>query len=61
MSAFREVGECAWSTIISIRKKKMRSEKLEKWEEKIYRENKYDIDLPVKLTAEEQEFLDSDW
>ena len=59
--AFMEVGECAWSTIISIRKKKMRGEKLEEWEQKVYRENRKDIDLPRNLTDDEKEWLDSEW
>ena len=59
--AFLEIGECYWQTIISIRKKKMYGQKLEEWEQKIYRENKKDIDLPQNLTDEEREWLDSDW
>ena len=59
--AFQEVGECAWRTIISIRKKKMHGQKLEEWEQKVYRENKCNIDLPQNLTDEEKEWLDSDW
>lgn len=59
--AFLEIGESNFSTIISIRKKKMHGEKLEEWEQKVYRENKQDIDLPHNLTEEEQEWLDSDW
>lgn len=61
MGAFQEVGECAWSTIVSIRKKRMKGQKLEEWEQKIYRENKADIDLPQNLTDEEREWLESDW
>ena len=61
MGAFQEIGECAWSTIITIRKKKIKGQKLEEWEQKIYRENKKDIDLPQNLTEEEQEWLESDW
>lgn len=59
--AFLEIGECYWQTIISIRKKKIHGQKLEEWEQKIYRENKKDIDLPQNLTDEEKEWLDSDW
>jgi hypothetical protein len=61
MGAFQEIGECAWSTFVSIRKKKMHGQKLEEWEQKVYRENKNDIDLPQNLTDEEKEWLDSDW
>ena len=61
MGAFQEIGESVWRTFISIRKKKMHGQKLEEWEQKIYRENKHDIDLPQNLTDEEKEWLDSDW
>ena len=61
MGAYQEIGESVWSTFISIRRKKIKGEKLEEWEQKIYRENKNDIDLPQNLTEEEQEWLDSDW
>ena len=61
MGAYMEIGECTWSTFISIRKKKLHGQKLEEWEQKVYRENKHDIDLPQNLTDEEKEWLDSDW
>lgn len=61
MGAYMEIGECTWSTIISIRKKKAYGKKLEKWEQDFYRENKKDVDLPQKITAEEEEWLNSDW
>jgi hypothetical protein len=61
MGAYMEIGECTWNTFVSIRKKKMHGQKLEEWEQKIYRENKKDIDLPQNLTDEEKEWLDSDW
>ena len=58
--AFMEIGECIWSTFISIRKKRMRGEKLEEWEQKVYRENRQDIDLPQNLTEDEKEWLNSE-
>lgn len=61
MGAFMEIGECTWSTFISIRKKMFHGQKLEDWEQKVYKENKYDIDLPQNLTDEEKEWLDSEW
>ena len=61
MGAYMEIGECTWSTFISIRKKKLHGEKLEKWEEKLYRENISDISLPQNLTEEEKEWSSSDW
>ena len=59
--AYQEIGESVWSTLISIRRKKIKGEKLEKWEQKIYKEDKQYIDLPQNLTDEEKEWLDSDW
>ena len=56
-----EIGEGTFQTVISIRSKKRKGQKLEKWESDFYRENKKMIDLPLRLTDEEQEFLDSDW
>ena len=56
-----EIGECTFSTVVSIRSKRAKGKKLDKWEEEFYRENRKMIDLPQKLTAEEQEFLNSDW
>ena len=50
-----------FSNIVSIRSKRMKGKKLEKWEEEFYRENRKMIDLPQKLSKEEQEFLGSDW
>lgn len=61
IGAYMEIGECTFANIISIRNKRMKGKKLETWEQDFYRENKKMVDLPHKLTDEEQEWLDSDW
>ena len=61
LGGYMEIGECTFQNVVSIRSKRMKGKKLEKWEEEFYRENRKMIDLPQKLTKEEQEFLDSDW
>lgn len=61
VGAYMEIGECAFSTVVSIRKKRLKGAKLEKWEQEFYKENKKTIDLPQNLTEEEKEWLDSDW
>ena len=61
IGAYMEIGECTFSSIVSIRNKKLTGKKLEKWEQDFYRENRKIIDLPLKLTKEEQELLDSNW
>lgn len=59
--AYQEIGECSWANIVSVRSKRMKGKPLEKWEREFYNENRKLIDLPHKLTDEEQEWLDSDW
>lgn len=61
IGAYMEIGECLFSSIVSVRNKRIKGKKLEKWEEEFYRENKKMIDLPQKLTEEEKEWLGSDW
>ena len=61
MSAYYEIGECQFQTVVSIRSKRAKGKKLDDWEQEFYRENKKMIDLPQNLTEEEQEWLDSDW
>lgn len=61
LSAYMEIGECTFSTIVSIRSKRAKGQKLDKWEIDYMREHRKMVELPRKLTAEEQAFLDSDW
>lgn len=61
IGAYQEIGECSWANIVSIRSKRMKGKPLEKWEREFYNENRKLIDLPHKLTDEEQEWLESDW
>ena len=56
LSAYMEIdNKTLFSNILSIRIKKSKGKKLEKWEQEFYRENKSLIDLKRKLTAEEEE------
>lgn len=61
IGGYMEIGECTFSNIVSIRSKKAKGKKLDKWEEEFCRENRNMVELPLSLTAEEQAFLDSDW
>ena len=61
LGAYMEIGECTFSTIISIRSKRAKGKKLDKWEEEYIREHRKMVELPRKLTTEEEEFLNSDW
>lgn len=55
LSEYMEIGECGFSTIVSIRSKKAKHEKLAEWEEKFYKEHKNEIDI---LTTEDVEIKD---
>ena len=62
IGAYMEIGcECAFSNIVSIRKKMSSGKKLEKWEQEFYNENRKIINLPHNFTQEEEDFLNSDW
>ena len=61
LGAYMEIGECTFSTIVSIRSKRAKGKKLDKWEEEYIREHRKMVELPKKLTAEEEDFLNSDW
>lgn len=61
IGAYMEIGDCYFAQIVSIRNKKQKGKKLENYERDFYKEHKKDIDLPMKLSKEEQEWLDSDW
>lgn len=53
LGLFNEVGDGVFSTVVSIRNKKNKGKKLEKWENEFYRNNKEMIDLKRKYTKEE--------
>ena len=61
LGGYMEIGECTFATIVSIRNKRAKGQKLEKWELDFLREHRKMIDLPQNLAEEEKEWLDSDW
>ena len=54
LGAYMEIGDCLFSQIINIRQKKLKHQKLEKWEQEFCRNNKSIIDLHKKLSMEEK-------
>lgn len=58
LSYFYGIGEGQLSTVVSIRNKKKRGKKLEKWEEEYYRENKSRIDFKSQNTAADKAVQD---
>lgn len=61
LGGYMEIGECTFQNVVSIRSKKAKGKPLENWEKEFYRENKSMVDLPLNLTNDEQDWLDSDW
>lgn len=55
LSWFMEIGECTYSTVLSIRSKRKKGKKLEKWEEEFYAANKDLVDIKRRLTEAEKE------
>lgn len=60
IGAYQEIGECFWASVVSIRNKRYKGKKLEKWEQEFYSEHKDVINIQKNLTADEQEWLVSD-
>lgn len=58
LSAFMEIGDCTFSTYVSIRDKLNRGKKLEKYEERIYRDNRDKIILKPRVDSTTQALLD---
>lgn len=56
---FMESGECLFNTVVGIRSKKAKGERLDKWEKKFYQENKNIIDIKTRLSEEEQAYKDA--
>lgn len=57
MSAYQEIGECTFSQVVSLRKKRNSGKKLEKWEREYMREHSDIVNLNKKYTAEELAWL----
>ncbi len=59
LGAYMSIGEGLFSNVISIRQKKAKNKKLEKWEQEFYKANKSIIDLKQKeqRSTEEKEAL----
>jgi hypothetical protein len=52
---FMEIGECTYSTVLSIRNKKAKGKPLEKWEKEFFDANRKMVLIQPKLTEEEKE------
>lgn len=57
MSAYYEIGDCLFANVVSIRNKKAKGKKLEKYEQDFYKENIDMIKIKTKTTDAEDELL----
>lgn len=55
LGAYMEIGESLFSNIIHIRQKKAKRQKLEKWEQEFYKDNKSLIDFKEKKEKRSEE------
>lgn len=65
IGAYNQIGEGTFHTVVSIRSKRQKGKKLEKWEQEFYRENREVIDAVSDMSDEEkkkmQNYLDEEW
>lgn len=54
LGAYMNIGECLFSNVINIRRKKIKGKKLEKYEQEFYSENKSLIDFDVPQRSKEE-------
>ena len=55
LGAYMEIGESLFSQVLNIRSKKKKGEKLEKWEQKFYAENKALVDLKTQKSERSED------
>lgn len=61
VGAYMEIGDCYFAQIVSIRNKIKKGKKLDEQDRQFYKEHKNEVDLPIALSRDEQEWLDNDW
>lgn len=54
---YNEIGECSFSTVVSIRNKQKKGKKLDNWEKDYIKENREMVTLKPKLCKEERDEL----
>ena len=57
---FMEIGECTYSTVLTIRSKQAKGKKLEKYEQEFYKDNKNLVVIRPRMTEEEKRQLEED-
>lgn len=57
LAYYREIGDCLFAQVVSIRKKKLKGKKLDKSDKEFYESNRDLIDFKVEYTAAEEELF----
>lgn len=57
ISGYMEIGECLFSTVVTIRKKKLTGKPLDKSEQEFYSKNFELVNIGKKLSNEEEKFI----
>jgi hypothetical protein len=58
LAAYREIGDCLFAQVVSIRKQMREGKKLDKADKRFYNENRALVDFKTKLSASDLEGLD---
>lgn len=57
LSAYMEIGDCLFAQVVSIRRKKLKHQKLDKSDQEFYKNNRHLIDFKVSYTEAENEII----
>lgn len=58
VGGYKEVGDCSFSAIVAIRKKRIKGKKLEDWEREFCQNHPDLINLPSRLSSSDREWLE---
>ena len=61
IGAYGEIGDCYWAQVINIRLKRKQGKPLDENERRFYREHRKDIYLPIKLSKDDEEWINESW
>ena len=57
LAAYLEIGDCTFAQIVRIRNLMAKGKKLDKHDQEWYRQNAHLVNIPVRLSQEERDFL----
>lgn len=60
LSAYQEIGDCTFSQVVSIRRKKAKGKQLDRSDQEFYRDNRHLVDFKRKYTERDEDVI-SQW